>query len=132
MRYLAPALLAAVVTTACAAGHSNTAHDLQSAVGVYKGDFSGSEIQLTLEQIDEHTAVGHSLHKGQRSDMKGSVQPSEHGLHFELKELGNSPYEGVFTFDLDTATLRMQGTWRPLTNKELDVVSYTLDKSPSR
>jgi hypothetical protein len=129
MRYLATFLLTAVIATACTTGHSNTAHDVQSALGVYKGDFSGAEIQLTLEQVDEHTAAGHSLHKGQRSDMKGLVQPSEHGLHFELKELGNSPYEGVFTFDLDTATLRMQGTWKPLTNKDLSVVSYTLDKA---
>jgi hypothetical protein len=129
MRYLAPSLLAAAFAAACTTGRSSTAHDAQGVLGVYKGDFSGSELELTLEQVDEHTAVGHSLHKGQRSDMKGPVQPSEHGLHFELKELGNSPYEGVFTFDLDTATLRMQGTWTPLTNKELRVVSYTLAKS---
>lgn len=130
MKYLAPFFLAAMVATACTTGHSSTANDVQRALGVYKGDFSGAEIQLTLEQVDEHTAAGHSLHKGQRSEMKGLVQPSERGLHFELKELGDSPYEGVFTFDLDTSTQRVQGTWKPLTNKDLGVVSYTLDKAP--
>ncbi len=105
MRYLAP--LSSQPSSPPPAGLDNAPRPttLRGWLASTSGDFSGSEIQLTLEQIDEHTAVGHSLHKGQRSDMKGLVQPSEHGLHFELKELGNSPYEGVFTFDLDTATL---------------------------
>lgn len=129
MRYLAPFFLAAAITTACTTGRTSTPHDARRVLGVYKGAFSGSERKLTLEQVDEHTAVGYSLHRGQRSDMKGPVQPSEHGLHFELKELGNSPYEGEFAFDLDTATLRIQGTWKPLVNKDLSVVSCTLEKA---
>lgn len=128
MKYTAPFSLAAAFLAACTTGHPTTAYDVQQAIGVYRGDFSGSEIQLTLEQIDDHSAAGHSLHKGQRSNMKGSFQPSAHGLHFELKELGSSPYEGVFTFDLDTTTMQLRGTWMPLANKDLSLVSYTLNK----
>lgn len=105
---------------------STTKSDPTNTV-VYTGEFAGSQIELSITQLDDSSVKGESRHRGQVSEMSGKRIPSEKGYAYNLKELGTSRFEGTFNFELDTALNLVFGSWQLAdTSGKSEAILYTL------
>jgi hypothetical protein len=107
---------------------SHAAYNFPHLQGTYRGDFDGSDISLVLRYVSGRHAVGYNTHKGLRRNISGSMQPAAGGFSFKLSEPGDNPYDGVFTFTLDTATLRIKGSWKPANTRNLSTKEFVLKR----
>jgi hypothetical protein len=83
-------------------------------MGTYSGNFNKGLITLVINYISGRTVSGYDVHKGLRRNVNGEVVQQGNLLNFVLKEPGDNPYDGVFTFSLDTDSLKINGKWVPL------------------
>src|SRR5688572_14078880 len=65
--------------------------------GTYIGDFKGSPIAITLNYVSDKHVTGYNVHKGLTRNVSGTIEAKEDGLHLQLSEPGNNPYDGVFS-----------------------------------
>lgn len=111
---------------------NNAANDIyqyDKLEGTYEGDFGGSgDIRIVLRHVTGTHAVGYNLHKGLRRNISGKMNTDGKSFSFYLLEPGDNPYDGEFTFKIDTATFKLTGSWKPLNNSKLSAKTFTLNK----
>lgn len=95
--------------------------------GVYEGDFGGSgNIRIVLSQVSGSHVRGHSLHKGLRRPISGTISPADYGFSCQLAEPGDNPYDGVFNLKIDTTSFKLAGSWDPVDRNKLSPVAFVL------
>lgn len=104
--------------------------DYAKLEGMYSGDFGNSgDIRLILRHITGSHAVGYSLHKGLRRNFSGSMRSGNGGFAFELNEPGDNKYDGVFYFTIDTNSLVLKGSWKPVNPESTPAKTYELTRN---
>ena len=126
------ALLASwtIIIATAAAPTAKAAPDpsVNDALGVYSGPFGPNTITLRLERVDGKTAVGYSEMGKNRRPFSGSVTVRGGTPHFEVREPGDNPEDGVFRFQYSPDQQTLAGTWTP-NNKKLQIVNFRLSKT---
>lgn len=102
--------------------------DAEKITKVYTGDFKGSPISIELDYIAGKRVCGHNIHKGLRRNMSGSIMLDGGRLHLVMQEPGTNEYDGVFDMWLDTATKKMQGTWKAFSGNERSGTLFNLSE----
>jgi len=97
-------------------------------MGTYSGSFNKGIITLVLNYISGKTVSGYDIHKGLRRNVNGEVSRDGGKLSFVLKEPGDNPYDGVFYFSLDTASLKINGKWVPMDSSKLSTKKLALSR----
>lgn len=120
--------LMALIVSSC--GGSTTKPDPKAKI--YTGDFAGEPIELSLTNLDDSAVKGISMHKGINSEMSGLRHRSDKGYVYVMKETGNSDYEGVFQFELDTTLNLIFGSWQMSDTGKRTAVLYTLQPKLSQ
>jgi hypothetical protein len=87
--------------------------DTDLLLGKYSGTFGKAMIVLQLNYIQGKNASGYNIVRGNRRNIKGTIEDRGKSFHFILKEPGDQEYDGVFEFDIDTAELVLNGKWTP-------------------
>jgi hypothetical protein len=99
--------------------------------GVYKGNFKGSPISIVLNYVSNRHASGYNVHKGLMRNLAGTIRFDNDKLHLELAEPGNNPSDGLFVLQLDTASWKGQGNWKPLKKGQPTSFSFGKDQKPA-
>lgn len=101
-----------------------------SLLGEYRGEFGKTTIFLNLSYInlDNGSASGYNIVRGNRRNIKGNVEEKDGLLYFKLSEPGNHEHDGVFDFTLNPATHEIEGTWTPNDNKVAQARTIKLKK----
>src|SRR2546430_2015280 len=94
-----------------------TIYNYDTLEGAYVGNFGGSDIRIILTHVTGKHATGYNLHKGLRRNINGTMQQTGNTFTFVLNEPGDHPFDGKFSFTIDTITFILSGTWTPLNNK---------------
>jgi hypothetical protein len=92
---------------------SPVAYDTQKLLGTYAGNMGKGIVSLTLNYINGDIVSGFDVHQGNRRNLNGHVTANGPALDFTLNEPGDNSKDGIFTFTLDTAKLRIKGSWKP-------------------
>ena len=100
----------------------------QKTMGIYTGQFSKGLITVVLNYISGRTVSGYDIHKGLRRNINGQVTLQGALLNFVLKEPGDHPYDGTFSFALDTANWKIKGKWTPIDSVKLPVRQLALSR----
>lgn len=106
----------------------NAEYNYDTLEGSYVGDFGGSDIRVILTHVTGIHAIGYDLLKGLRRNISGTMQQADSGFIFILNEPGDHPFDGKFTFTIDTTTFLLSGTWTPLNDKSLTAKKFNLKK----
>lgn len=96
--------------------------------GLYKGDFKGSPISISLMYMAGKRICGYDVHKGLRRNISGSILLDGSQLHLVMQEPGTNEYDGTFDMWLDSATGKIKGKWVALSEKEQSAAQFTLTK----
>lgn len=102
-------------------------YDTEKLVGEYIGIFGKNTLILDITYVNNNNASGFNIVKGNRRNLKGSVEDQGDQFKFVLNEPGSDKYDGVFEFTVDTATLTAKGKWTP-NDKELAGKEFSLKK----
>ena len=127
---LAVILASVAVTALAAAAQTNETapgSSLNDALGVYSGPFGTNTITLRIENIHGKTASGHSEVGKNRRSFSGSVTERGGTPHFEVREPGDNPEDGLFRFQFLPERQALVGTWSA-NNKQLAEIGFTLAK----
>jgi hypothetical protein len=102
-----------------------------SLTGKYRGEFGSTTIFLSLNYInlDNSSASGYNIVKGNKRNIKGKVEAKDGILYFNLSEPGDDKHDGVFNFTLDPETLVIEGTWTPNDEKITSAKTLKLNKA---
>jgi hypothetical protein len=92
----------------------NSSYNVKNFVGTYTGSFDDGIITVVLNYVHGRNVSGYNLHKGLRRNINGTLEEKDGKFAFELKEPGDNPYDGVFSFTIDTTAFKMTGKWTPL------------------
>lgn len=92
----------------------------------FSGDFAGSPLLLSIKQLDDSTVKGESDHKGQHFEMSGKRHPSERGYVYNMREIGQGRFSGVYEFEWDTTANMIFGSWVSIDSSSRTGVMYTL------
>ena len=109
-------------------GNALPAYKYDTLEGSYVGNFGGSAMHIILTHVTGRHATGYDLYKGLRRNISGTMEPAGSAFSFQMSEPGNHPYDGQFTFTIDTTSYELAGTWAPLNNKNLAARSFTFKK----
>lgn len=85
-----------------------------SLIGLWKGDFGGKELTISINDITLDMAVtGFDEVKGNKRDLKGEVKESENGKYsITLKEPGDDKWDGVFFITYIDGETNLKGSWK--------------------
>ena len=98
-------------------------------LGYWVGAFGKNKINLTLTDIRDGNLQGYSVCAGNFRPLQGSIAQAEDGtFSCELKEPGDDPYDGIFSFTLDPANNQLSGNWKPYQEKGNSPRSYSLSR----
>ena len=98
----------------------------ETVKGIYTGNFNGSPISIVLNYVSNQHASGYNVHKGLTRNLSGTIRFANGKLQLQLAEPGNNPYDGLFSLEIDTATGKGKGAWKPL--KKGEPTSFTFTK----
>jgi len=103
------------------------AFDSQKLIGEYMGEFGKSTIIISINYISGKNTSGYNIVRGNRRNIKGTVEAKDNFFHFKMDEPGNDAYDGKFDFSIDTTTLELAGSWKPYKEDEkITPKTYTL------
>ncbi|WP_149694021.1 hypothetical protein [Chitinophaga sp. CF418] len=97
-------------------------------LGVYKGDFVGSPIYITINYCSGSKIAGYNTHKGLRRNLSGSITNKGDKLDIQLSEPGDHEFDGVFSLLMDASLTKATGSWKPSNNKSLAEKQLSLTK----
>jgi hypothetical protein len=103
--------------------------------GTYTGSYDKGIITLVINYISGRTVSGYDVHKGLRRNVNGELTQQGALLSFVLKEPGGHPYDGIFTFTMDTTNRTIKGQWTQLDSnatKKIQPKSFDLTRSPEK
>ncbi|HEU4471093.1 MAG TPA: YARHG domain-containing protein [Flavisolibacter sp.] len=122
---------------------SENAHDAPpvkyGVEGSYTGDFKpktykpgtadleNNRITIFIDSMNGEQAFGHSVVAGNERSFSGRFTRQGNNFIVDAREPGDDPYDGAFSFTLDTATKTITGTWTA-NKKDLQITerSYVL------
>lgn len=118
MKYIVVATLCSgLLLTACTGNKTNTtvvAAPSDSAVlALYKGDFAGSPLYLTINYHNGNKIAGYDMHKGLKRNLTGELVANGSGFTATLDEPGDNPYDGHFTVQFNAGFSTASGSWVP-------------------
>ena len=116
----------ATATAAPLAGLSDSL--AEKSMGIYTGQFSKGLITVVINYISGRTVSGYDIHKGLRRNINGQVTQQGDQLNFVLKEPGNNPFDGTFSFALDTVNWKIKGKWTPIDSAKMPVRQLALSR----
>jgi hypothetical protein len=111
---LVRALVSGVVFLSACRPASTPTYNTGQALGIYEGRFGNGLLILTLNYINGDIVSGYMADRGVRRNINGSVLSDGAYLDFEVKEPGDGPQDGRFSFKFDTTRQQISGDWRPL------------------
>jgi len=100
----------------------------QKVLGHWVGAFGPNMINITITHLEGELARGYSVCAGNFRKLTGNFTSNEKGFHFNLKEPGNDPYDGVFEFDVNTTQSTLVGKWTPFVEKGNSPKKYELQQ----
>lgn len=139
MKYTITTLACAVILGACSApaappvaATDSTAVGIiipeQNAIGLYKGDFGGAPIFITINYTSQNHLAGYNVHKGLRRNLSGALKPEGDSWVVSLNEPGDHPYDGHFELVFDKGFTTAKAHWAPVDKKTLQEKSFTLNR----
>lgn len=90
---------------------SQTSYDTQKTLGTYEGSFGKGILSLTINYVNGDVVSGYDIRQGTRRNLNGKLKTDGASLSFTLREPGDRPEDGVFTFRIDTARRGVKGNW---------------------
>ncbi|SEK86236.1 hypothetical protein SAMN04488505_1011027 [Chitinophaga rupis] len=114
--------VAATDSTAVAAGAPE-----ERAQGLYKGDFGGAPIFITINYTSPNHLAGYNVHKGLRRNLSGTLKQEGDRWVATLNEPGDHPFDGHFKLVFDKEFTTAKGHWEPLDKKALQEKNFTLN-----
>ncbi|MVT44276.1 hypothetical protein GO495_27015 [Chitinophaga oryziterrae] len=123
MKYIIGAFLFITLFSRCKSStHEHTTYNMTvfpdaekaSAKGLYKGDFAGDPIYLTINFASGKHVAGYNVHKGLRRNLSGTMQQTANGWELVINEPGDHPFDGIFKLVFDSAFTSAKGEWKPL------------------
>lgn len=135
MKFIYPAFLFVVVClVSCGSGDENKKEtektdsvktekpkptfDTQKLVGQYMGEFGKSTIIISINYISGKNTSGYNIVRGNRRNIKGTLEAKDNLYHFKMDEPGNDEYDGKFVFTIDTVLFELIGSWKPYKEDE--------------
>jgi hypothetical protein len=115
-------------STATDSGVVVNTYKTDSLLGEYIGGFGNSTIIVSVNYINGKNASGYDIIKGNRRNIKGTMEDKGGFFEFNLAEPGGDPFDGDFKFKIDTATLSLEGTWMPFDSSKVGSKKYKLTK----
>jgi len=109
-----------------------TKYDTEKFLGEYMGTFGKNTLILDINYVNGNNVSGYNIVKGNRRNIKGTLEDKGNAFSFRLEEPGSDKYDGVFEFTIDTATLTASGKWAPLDPAITEQKTYTLQKRSDR
>lgn len=100
--------------------------------GTYSGSFDDGYITLVLNYVNGKNASGFNIHKGNRRNINGDIAPGSEGYQFIMKEPGDNPFDGTFTFTIDTVNFSIKGHWEPFDTSRTKGKTITLQKQKNK
>lgn len=139
MKYTIATLACAVILGACSApaappvaATDSTAvaspSPEQNAQGIYKGDFGGAPIFITINYTSQNHLAGYNLHKGLRRNLSGALKQEGDTWVATLNEPGDHPYDGHFELVFDKGFTTAKAHWAPVDKKKLQEKNFTLTR----
>lgn len=135
MKYILQVCIAAALFCACNSSTSSPpvtdgpvaiADSATQFIGLYSGDFGGSNIYITINHSRNFHMAGYNVHKGLRRNLSGTFEYADSGVVATLNEPGDHPFDGqfviAFAIDGKTAT----GTWTPINKSTAKTKTFTL------
>lgn len=102
--------------------------DTQKFLGEYIGSFGKSTLILDIDYVNGNNVSGFNIVKGNRRNIKGTLEDKGATFNFRLEEPGSDQYDGVFVFSVDTGSLQPNGTWTPNDTSKVKPQTFTLKK----
>jgi hypothetical protein len=137
VKYFIGACLSAFMFVACNNANSSTPaqtadstkvkSDTPLVIGLYKGDFSGSPVYITINYARGQHVAGYNVHNGLRRNLSGTIMPSGDGFEVVLNEPGDHPYDGHFKLAFNKDFTTASGTWTPV-NTSLKDKSLSVER----
>lgn len=84
-----------------------------SIIGIYKGDFGGSPIFITINFAGGKHVAGYNVHKGLRRNLSGTIKHTDNEWLVEMSEPGDHSFDGKFRLKFNEALTSASGTWTP-------------------
>lgn len=141
MKYIIGAFLFITLFSRCTSSTSTSEHtkynmtvfpdaEKANAKGLYKGDFAGDPIYLTINFSSGKHVAGYNVHKGLRRNISGTIQQTASGWELVMNEPGDHPFDGIFKLVFDSAFTSAKGEWKPLnTPSTLTEKQFTLTRT---
>lgn len=136
MKYILQVCIAAALFCACKSTTSSppatdsTAAEatefISNVIGLYSGDFGGSNIYITINHAKNRHIGGYNVHKGLRRNLSGTYDLSEKGFTATLNEPGDHPFDGKFVLDFSFDGKTATGTWTPNNKSAAKAKTFTL------
>jgi hypothetical protein len=140
VKYLIQVCICAALFSAChSSTTSNTATTDSTVVkkttdinypllGVFKGDFDGKPIYITVNYAQNGHIAGYNIVNGLRRNLSGNFQFTNNGYEVFLSEPGDHPFDGKFAMHLDNDAQKGTSIWTPLNTTTLKEKSFSLEK----
>ena len=138
MKYLVQVCLIAAIFCACKSSTSSppvsdstvvaVSNQADSLIGLYKGDFDGKKIYITINYAKNNHLAGYNVLNGLRRNVSGSYKIVDNGFDVTLSEPGDHPYDGKFTIHFSVNDRKGNGKWTPLNNSSLKAKTFDLAK----
>jgi hypothetical protein len=138
VKYIIGAVLCISFLSECSTSTTKTAATDSTATasviptgvrGIYKGDFGGSPIYITINYSSDNHVAGYNTHKGLRRNISGTVSQTADGWELDVNEPGDHPFDGKFKLVFDTAFAKVRGQWAPMsTTSGLTEKTFTLSR----
>tara|TARA_R110000737_G_scaffold350514_1_gene389721 strand:+ start:3086 stop:3877 length:792 start_codon:yes stop_codon:yes gene_type:complete len=101
--------------------------------GTYFGDFSGSDIRITITFISNKHVVGYNVYKGLVRNLSGNVTEDAESIMLYLEEPGDNKFDGIFQLNVNKNTLETSANWdhfgKTISSKYFDLHKLTNAKA---
>lgn len=110
-------------------------------VGMFEADTAGqtehaddddfvspNKINISIDEINGNKVNGHSVVAGNYRLFSGEVEDEEKKFVFTVKEAGDDPYDGSFSFTIHKGDSLLTGTWKSYKPVKVPLRTYTLSK----
>lgn len=81
--------------------------------GIYSGQFGDKEINIRLNYVTEHNAVGYCVVNGLIRNLSGKVEQTQDSVKLVLEEPGDNQYDGTFYLSIHKTNFNVNGKWEP-------------------
>jgi hypothetical protein len=137
VKYIIGAFLSIALFSRCTSSSAPSTKDtttvsskLIPVEGLYKGDFAGNPIYITINFSNGKHIAGYNIHKGLRRNLSGTMLQTADGWQLDLNEPGDHPFDGTFKLVFDTSFTTAKGSWKPLnTSSTLTEKQLTLTRT---